>query len=92
VENQLVDHHYFGVRNILALRGDPPMGQTDWVAPAGGYNYAYQMIEQIRNLNEGLFLERQGYKVGEREATDFCIGAAIYPEHPDPKERLEFSK
>src|SRR4051812_24792095 len=22
VENQLMDHHYFGIRNILALRGD----------------------------------------------------------------------
>jgi methylenetetrahydrofolate reductase (NADPH) len=68
------------------------MGQTDWVAPAGGYNYAYQLIEQIRNLNEGLFLERQGYKVGEREATDFCIGAAIYPEHPTRKRDLSFRK
>lgn len=92
VENQLIDHHYFGVRNILALRGDPPMGETDWVAPEGGYNYAFQLIEQIRALNEGKFIERKGFKVGEREATDFCIGAAIYPEHPHSQERLDFAK
>ena len=27
-----------------------------------------------------------------REPTDFCIGAAIYPEHPNKKERLDFAK
>ncbi len=92
VENQLVDHHYFGVRNILALRGDPPMGETDWVAPEGGYDYAYQLIEQIQKLNEGQYIERKGFKVEDRDPTDFCIGAAIYPEHPNKKERLEFTK
>lgn len=92
VENQLIDHHYFGVRNILALRGDPPMGQTDWEAPEGGYDYAYQLIEQIQNLNNGKFIERKGFQVEDREATDFCIGAAIYPEHPNSKERLDFAK
>lgn len=92
VENQLIDHHYFGVRNILALRGDPPMGESDWVAPEGGYDYAYQLIEQIKKLNSGEFIERKGFKVGDREPTDFCIGAAIYPEHPEQKERLDFAK
>jgi methylenetetrahydrofolate reductase (NADPH) len=92
VENSLMDHHYFGIRNILALRGDPPDGQGPWVAPENGYSYAYQLIEQIRALNEGRYLERAGFK-GEqspREPTQFCIGAAAYPEHPDPKERIEF--
>lgn len=92
IENQLVDHHYFGVRNILALRGDPPMGETDWTPPQGGYSYAYQLIEQIQKLNNGEFLERKGFRVSSRETTDFCIGAAIYPEHPDLKERLHFAE
>ncbi|MEM7645988.1 MAG: methylenetetrahydrofolate reductase [Pseudomonadota bacterium] len=92
VENQLVDHHYFGVRNILALRGDPPMGQENWIPHKDGYSYAYELIEQIRNLNSGQFIPRQGFKTESREPTDFCIGAAIYPEHPDPSERLEFAK
>lgn len=93
VENSLIDHHYFGIRNILALRGDPPDGQTEWRPREGGYNYAYQLIEQIRKLNEGIYLNRPGgpAPVGQ-ESTQFCIGAAAYPDHPNEKERLEFFK
>lgn len=92
IENQLIDHHYFGIRNILALRGDPPMGEAEWTSPEGGYSYAYELIQQIKKLNNGEFLERKGFVVEGREPTDFCIGAAVYPEHPDRKERLEFSR
>ncbi len=91
VENQLMDHHYFGIRNILALRGDPPDGQTGWTPREGGYTYAHELIRQIRGLNQGQFLERTGGpEVGPRESTDFCIGAAAYPEHPDEGERFRF--
>ena len=37
-----------GIRNILALRGDPPAGQTEFVKPKGGFEYSYQLIEFIR--------------------------------------------
>ncbi len=90
VENQIMDHHYFGIRNILALRGDPPSGTSEWVAKDGSYNYAYQLIEQIRKLNEGTYLERKNFNAGRREPTNFCIGAAAYPDHGDPNERLDF--
>lgn len=92
IENQLIDHHYFGIRNILALRGDPPMGETEWKTPEGGYSYAHQLIKQIRELNQGHFIERKGFTTSNREPTDFCIGAAVYPEHPNEKECLEFSR
>jgi methylenetetrahydrofolate reductase (NADPH) len=95
VENSLMDHHYFGIRNILALRGDPPDGEKDWKPKEGGYQYAYQLIRQIKNLNAGEFLTRTAGDAGtlsgvKREGTKFCIGAAAYPEHPDPRERAEF--
>lgn len=93
VENQLMDHHYFGIRNILALRGDPPDGQPEWQAREGGYNYAYQLIEQIRRLNKGEYLPRANGPAAEnQEPTDFCIGAAVYPEHPNEEERTLFFK
>jgi len=98
VENLLMDHHYFGIRNILALRGDPPDGQTVWQPREGGYSYAHQLIQQIRRLNQGIYLNRPGGPLvgpsapggAEIEKTDFCIGAAAYPEHPDERERVEF--
>jgi methylenetetrahydrofolate reductase (NADPH) len=92
VENQLMDHHYFGIRNILALRGDPPMGIVEWAPRAGGYSYAYQLVKQIVNLNKGQFLERSNFKTESREITDFCIGVAVYPEHEDREERKIFAK
>ncbi len=95
VENQLMDHHYFGIRNILALRGDPPDGQPDWKPREGGHSFAYQLIGQIRALNEGRYLPRPGGPAltdGQAERTDFCIGAAAYPEFPDPANRIEYFK
>src|SRR4051794_26069758 len=34
-----------GVENVLALRGDPPEGQTEWQATAGGLTYSRELIE-----------------------------------------------
>lgn len=90
VENQLVDHNFFGIRNVLALRGDPPVGVANWVPREGSHEHAYQLIEQIRSLNEGHYLERKGFKSGNRERTDFCIGAACYPDHENSLDRIDY--
>src|SRR5919206_1747115 len=37
-----------GVENVLALRGDPPQGQTEWTATPGGLSYSRELIELIR--------------------------------------------
>jgi methylenetetrahydrofolate reductase (NADPH) len=38
-----------GIENVLALRGDPPAGQTEWTATDGGLLYSRELIELIRD-------------------------------------------
>lgn len=41
-----------GIRNILALRGDPPKGQEEFVATDGGFRYASELIAFIRERGD----------------------------------------
>lgn len=36
-----------GVQNVLALRGDPPQGQTGFIVTDGGFSHASELIEFI---------------------------------------------
>jgi len=38
-----------GLENVLALRGDPPQGETEWTATEGGLSYSRELIELIRD-------------------------------------------
>jgi methylenetetrahydrofolate reductase (NADPH) len=37
-----------GVRNILALRGDPPSGVGEFFRTNGGFEYSYELVRYIR--------------------------------------------
>jgi methylenetetrahydrofolate reductase (NADPH) len=37
-----------GIDNVLALRGDPPVGQENWVKTEGGLEYSRQLVALIR--------------------------------------------
>ncbi|KAI5450397.1 methylenetetrahydrofolate reductase (NAD(P)H) met13 [Naganishia albida] len=37
-----------GCQNILALRGDPPHGQSNWTPPPGGFSKAIDLVKYIR--------------------------------------------
>jgi methylenetetrahydrofolate reductase (NADPH) len=38
-----------GIDNVLALRGDPPRGQEEWVASEGGLEYSHQLVSLLRD-------------------------------------------
>ena len=43
----LIEIEGAGVENVLALRGDPPEGQTEWTQAEGGLRYSTQLIELL---------------------------------------------
>jgi len=76
-ENALIDLQFLGIENILALRGDPIKNETHFIPNKAGHKYAVNLIEQVVQMNKGDFLHEE---TGNAAATDFCIGAAGYPE------------
>ncbi len=57
------------ISNILALRGDPPAGQTSFVPPADGFSYASDLVDFIRSINRFTIVVA-GYPEGHIEAPD----------------------
>ncbi|MHC1745889.1 MAG: methylenetetrahydrofolate reductase [NAD(P)H] [Negativicutes bacterium] len=41
-----------GIENILALRGDPPQGETEFTPAANGYSHASDLIEEINKRGQ----------------------------------------
>ncbi|MBK18526.1 MAG: methylenetetrahydrofolate reductase [NAD(P)H] [Rhodospirillaceae bacterium] len=44
------DYWQAGVRNIVALRGDPPDGETAYQPHPGGYDYAVDLVEGLKRI------------------------------------------
>lgn len=76
-EYLLVDCHYLGIDNIMALRGDAMKEEKYFTPTQGGHAYATDLVRQIKRLNSGEYL----HEVVETDhCSDFCIGVAGYPE------------
>ena len=46
----LVDCHYLGLDNVMALRGDARKDETYFKPVNGGNNYASDLVKQIKDL------------------------------------------
>lgn len=73
VDRALSSARAAGCRNILALRGDPPLGQDedDWDGPlSGGFSYAKDLVHHIRRTHGDYFsIAVAGFPEGYGDAT-----------------------
>ena len=77
VESELLDLHFLGIRNVVALRGDAIPGQRFFIPEADGFSHSSEMVQMISRLNQGQYLDPT---VKNGLSTDFCVGVAAYPE------------
>jgi methylenetetrahydrofolate reductase (NADPH) len=76
-EDALINLRYLGIDNVLVLRGDAAKNETTFEPEPGGHKYASELLQQVVNLNSGIYLEED---LKGTQKTEFCIGVAGYPE------------
>jgi methylenetetrahydrofolate reductase (NADPH) len=74
LEEQLAVICDAGITNVLALRGDPPRGQREFIAHPEGLSHASDLVALAR-------------EVSEKRGVRLCVGGACYPEgHPETRD------
>jgi methylenetetrahydrofolate reductase (NADPH) len=76
-EDALIDLDFLGIDNVLALRGDAAKNEASFEPEPEGNHYAIDLLQQINNMNNGIYLDDDIKNGGK---TKFCIGVAGYPE------------
>ena len=76
-EYVLVDCHYLGIDNVMALRGDSAKHEQYFKPVEGGNNFAVELVKQISDLNAGSYLHES---IDAKHSSNFCVGVAGYPE------------
>jgi methylenetetrahydrofolate reductase (NADPH) len=67
IHNILKKYVEHGIENILALRGDLPMGQTEWVQPENGFAYAADLVAYIKKHFPHMGVGVAGFPEGHPE-------------------------
>jgi methylenetetrahydrofolate reductase (NADPH) len=66
-----------GIENILALRGDPPKGETSFTAVDGGFSYAWELVGFIRkNYGDRISIGGAGYPEKHVECANPAVDLA----------------
>lgn len=76
-ENALIDLHFLGIDNVLALRGDSIKSEPEFIAEPNGHAHAVDLVKQMQQMNKGRYIEED---LADVSPTNFCIGVAGYPE------------
>lgn len=85
-ENALIDLHFLGINNVLALRGDARQFEDKFIPEPNGHKYAMDLVKQIQDMNSGVYLDAN---IDKGSKTEFCIGVAAYPEKHFESPNLE---
>ncbi|MGH7174722.1 MAG: methylenetetrahydrofolate reductase [NAD(P)H] [Gemmataceae bacterium] len=71
LDGLLDDIQRAGIENIVALRGDPPRGETAFVAASDGYGHGNELVAHIRRRHgDGFGLAVAGYPEKHLESLD----------------------
>jgi len=57
-----------GVQNVVALRGDPPQGETEFVPIEGGFSYANELVAFVRRETPDMGIAVAGYPETHQQA------------------------
>lgn len=92
-EDFLIELHFLGIDNVLAIRGDDSGFHKPIKFGRSTNSFAIDLIKQITDINHGKYIEDS---LLDAKPMDFCIGSSGYPEKhfeaPNLETDIQFTK
>lgn len=86
-EYMLIDLDFLGIHDLLVLRGDKAKTESVFKPVENGYSHAVELQRQIKQFNEGRFVDGSQRKSVTEEK--FTFGVAGYPEKHEEAPNFE---